>query len=68
MTNEEYSNLRDDIKCLILDLVGDPDIRRAIGELIFDAPVDAEEYVGPAAHADTSSIPEYRPIRPEAEK
>jgi len=36
MTNEEYSNLRDDIKCLILDLVGDPDIRRAIGEAILD--------------------------------
>ena len=78
MTNEEYSNLRDDIKCLIMDLIGDPDIRRAIGEALVELPQEyVEDFrrfnaytkcVRPAVHADTSSIPEYRPIRPEAEK
>ena len=55
------------LKKLILELLKDEDIREVIGEALVELP---REY-GPVGvkrmvyDADTSDIPEYRPIRPE---
>ena len=57
---------KEEVKKLILELLKDADIRETIGEALVELSREyVEDFISPAVHADTSSIPEYRPIRPE---